>query len=34
MRDTFKSVEGKIDPKKRQNSFEIFGYDFMITDDF
>lgn len=23
-----------IDPNKRVNSFELFGYDFMITDDF
>jgi hypothetical protein len=24
----------KVDPKRRQNCFEIFGYDFMIDADF
>jgi hypothetical protein len=24
----------KLDPKRRTNSFEIFGYDFMIDADF
>ena len=24
----------KIDPKRRQHSFEIFGYDFMIDENF
>jgi hypothetical protein len=28
--DTLKAVWKKIDPKKRQNTFELFGYDFMI----
>ena len=27
------AVSRKIDPKKRQNTFEIFGYDFMIDED-
>jgi Tubulin-tyrosine ligase family len=30
----FRSVYGKIDPKKRINTFEIYGYDFMFDDDF
>lgn len=25
---------GKIDPKRRVNTFEIYGYDFMFDDDF
>ena len=32
--DSFKSVFGKIDPARRQNSFEIYGFDFMIDDQF
>ncbi len=28
--DTFRAVHKKIDPNRHQNSFEIFGYDFMI----
>ena len=24
----------KMDPNKRINSFEVFGYDFMIDEDF
>lgn len=32
--DSFRSVYNKIDPKRLQNSFEIFGYDFMIDDNF
>ncbi|CAI2377303.1 unnamed protein product [Moneuplotes crassus] len=34
VRDTFLASEGKINPKKRSNCFELFGYDFMVTDDF
>lgn len=34
VKDTLKAVDGKIDSEKRQNSFEIFGYDFMIDDQF
>lgn len=34
MIDTFKAVDGKIDVEKRSNCFEIFGYDFMITDQY
>jgi tubulin monoglycylase TTLL3/8 len=33
VRDTFRCVEKKIDQQRRTNSFEIFGYDFMIDDD-
>ena len=32
--DTMKAVSGKIDPNMRSNTFEIFGYDFMIDEDF
>lgn len=32
--DTFRSVYGKIDPHKIKNCFELFGYDFMIDDQF
>ena len=34
MTDTFRGVYGKIDPKRRVNTFEIYGYDFMFDDDF
>lgn len=30
----FRAVYCKIDPKKRINTFEIYGYDFMFDDDF
>lgn len=29
-----RAVYGKIDPKKRVNTFEVFGLDFMIDDEF
>ena len=32
--DSFKSVYRKIDPTKRTNSFEIYGFDFMFDEDF
>ena len=32
--DTFRAVYGKIDPSKRQHTFEVYGYDFMFDDDF
>jgi hypothetical protein len=30
--DTFRCGFTKIDPMRLQNSFELFGYDFMIDD--
>jgi hypothetical protein len=32
--DSFIAVHKKVDPKRCQNGFEIFGYDFMIDHDF
>jgi tubulin--tyrosine ligase len=32
--DTFRAVFNVIDPKRNQNGFEIFGYDFMIDENF
>lgn len=32
--DSFRSVYGKIDPYRRKNSFEIYGFDFMLDRDF
>ena len=34
MSDTYRAVYGKIDSEKRLQSFEVFGYDFMIDEDF
>lgn len=34
VRQSFKAVYDKIDPYKRLHSFELFGYDFMIDEDF
>ena len=34
MRDTIKAVFSKIDPSRKQCSFEIFGYDFMLDEEF
>ena len=34
MTQAFQSVSAKLDPLKRANSFEIFGFDFMITANF
>jgi hypothetical protein len=31
---TLKSVFGNLDPKKLDNSFELFGLDFMIDEEF
>lgn len=31
--DCIKSVYGKVDPNKRDGSFEIFGLDFMIDEN-
>ena len=32
--DIFRAVHGKLDPKRRVNTFEVFGLDFMIDDEF
>ena len=32
--DAFRAVWGKIDPNRRVNSFEVYGFDFMLDDDF
>lgn len=34
MQDTYRAVYGKLDPLKRLHGFEVFGYDFMIDEDF
>lgn len=31
--DTIKAVSRKMDPSRRNCSFEIFGYDFMIDEE-
>jgi hypothetical protein len=32
--DVVRAVHGKLDPKRRVNTFEVFGLDFMIDDEF
>jgi hypothetical protein len=32
--DTIRAVYLKVDPKRRTNTFELFGYDFMLDEDF
>ncbi|CAI2374629.1 unnamed protein product [Moneuplotes crassus] len=32
--DSFKAVEEKLNPSQHNNCFELFGYDFMVTNDF
>ena len=32
--DLFRATFDKLDPKRRVNTFEVFGLDFMIDDDF
>ena len=32
--DTFLSVETRLNPNKRQNCFELFGFDFLVDEDF
>lgn len=34
VRDSFVSVYNKLDPENKINSFELFGYDFMIDENF
>ena len=34
VRDTFIATSCKINPNNRFNWFELYGYDFMITEDF
>ena len=33
VQDTIKACSRKVDPHRRQFSFEIFGYDFMLDED-
>jgi len=33
VQDTIKATSRKLDPQRRQFSFEIFGYDFMLDED-
>lgn len=32
--DSMRAISRKIDPNRKTFSFEIFGYDFMIDEDF
>ena len=32
--DCFKATWGILDPYKRINTFEVFGFDFMLDEDF
>ena len=32
--DSMNSVRTQLNPNKRKNIFEIFGYDFLIDEDF
>lgn len=32
--DVIRAVHKKLDPKRRVNTFEVFGLDFMIDDEF
>ena len=32
--DSFRAVAKKIDPNRVQNCFEVFGYDFMLDENF
>ena len=32
--DSINSVKTQLNPNKRKNVFEIFGYDFLIDEDF
>ena len=33
VQDSMRAVSRKIDPNRKNNSFEIFGYDFMLDED-
>ena len=33
VQDSFRALSRKVDPHRKQNSFEIFGYDFMVDED-
>jgi hypothetical protein len=32
--DTILAVKNQLNPNKRKNAFELFGYDFLIDEDF
>jgi len=32
--DTFLAVKNRTNPNRRRNHFELFGYDFLIDEDF
>ena len=32
--DSINSVKTQLNPNKRKNVFELFGYDFLIDEDF
>lgn len=32
--DTFLAVNTQLNPNRRRNNFELFGYDFMLDEDF
>lgn len=34
MLDVYLSVRKTLNPTKRKNSFELFGFDFLIDEDF
>jgi hypothetical protein len=31
--DSYQAVKDQINPNKRKNNFELFGYDFMVDED-
>lgn len=32
--DSFMSVRNKMNPNRRKNCFELFGFDFLVDEDF